>query len=181
MQAWLQRRIPERSGLTAEKPMPTSLRTPSWVAVLYGGFVAGSLDILAAALINRVDPLIIMRAIASGLLGRAAFQGGLPVAALGLLLQWAMSLLIAAIFVFAAGRMSWLSQRWITAGLLYGVVVFVVMEYVVVPLSAAAKPHFTALSLAENLLAMLLFGLIVSFFARDAGPRSPPEQVRDRP
>jgi hypothetical protein len=181
MQAWLQRRIPERSGLTAEKPMPTSLRTPSWVAVLYGGFVAGSLDILAAALINRVDPLIIMRAIASGLLGRAAFQGGLPVAALGLLLQWAMSLLIAAIFVFAAGRMSWLSRRWIAAGLLYGVVVFVVMEYVVVPLSAAAKPHFTALSLAENLLAMLLFGLIVSFFARDAGPRSPPEQVRDRP
>ncbi|MET4570224.1 hypothetical protein [Rhodanobacter soli] len=172
MQAWLQRRIPERSGLTAEKPMPTSLRTPSWVAVLYGGFVAGSLDILAAALINRVDPLIIMRAIASGLLGRAAFQGGLPVAALGLLLQWAMSLLIAAIFVFAAGRMSWLSRRWIAAGLLYGVVVFVVMEYVVVPLSAAAKPHFTAPSLAENLLAMWLFGLIVSFFARDAGPRS---------
>ena len=152
--------------------MPTSLRTPSWVAVLYGGFVAGSLDILAAALINRVDPLIIMRAIASGLLGRAAFQGGLPVAALGLLLQWAMSLLIAAIFVFAAGRMSLLSRRWIAAGLLYGVMVFMVMEYVVVPLSAAAKPHFTALSLAENLLAMLLFGLIVSFFARDAGPRS---------
>jgi len=54
------------------------------------------------------------------------------------------------------------------------------MEYVVVPLSAAAKPHFTALSLAENLLAMLLFGLIVSFFARDAGPRSLPDQVRDR-
>lgn len=166
--------------MAREKPMPTSLRTPSWVAVLYGGFVAGSLDILAAALINRVDPLIIMRAIASGLLGRAAFQGGLPVAALGLLLQWAMSLLIAAIFVFAAGRMSWLSQRWITAGLLYGVVVFAVMEYVVVPLSAAAKPHFTARSLAENLLAMLLFGLIVSFFARGTGPRSSPDQVRGR-
>jgi hypothetical protein len=172
MPARLQRRIPERSELPAEKPVPTNVRTSPWVAVLYGGFVAGSLDILAAALINRLDPLIIMRAIASGLLGRAAFQGGLPVAALGLLLQWAMSLLIAAIFVFAAGRMSWLGRRWITAGLLYGVVVFVVMEYVVVPLSAAAKPHFTALSLVENLLAMWLFGLIVSFFARGAAPRS---------
>ncbi|NMW25862.1 hypothetical protein HFP05_16265, partial [Rhodanobacter denitrificans] len=95
------------------------------------------------------------------------------VAALGLGLQWAMSLLIAAIFVFAAARMSWLGRRWITAGVLYGVAVFVVMEYVVVPLSAAATPHFTALSLAENLLAMWLFGLIVSFFARDTGPRSP--------
>ena len=96
--------------------MPTTVRTTPWVAILYGGFVAGSLDILAAALINWLNPLIIMRAIASGLLGRAAFQGGLPVAALGLLLQWAMSMLIAAIFVFAAGRMSWLSRRWIAAG-----------------------------------------------------------------
>jgi hypothetical protein len=180
MRARLQRRISERSEWPAEKPMPTSIRTPSWVAVLYGGFVAGTLDVLAAALINWLNPLIIMRAIASGLLGRAAFQGGLPVAALGLLLQWAMSLLIAAIFVFAAGRMSWLSRRWIAAGLLYGVVVFVVMEYVVVPLSAAAKPHFTALSFVENLLAMLLFGLIVSFFARGTGSRSPQDQVRGR-
>ncbi|OHC36783.1 hypothetical protein [Rhodanobacter soli] len=153
--------------------MPTTDRTAPWVAILYGGIVAGSLDVLAAALINWLDPLIILRAIASGLLGRAAFQGGLPVAALGLGLQWAMSLLIAAIFVFAAARMSWLGRRWITAGVLYGVAVFVVMEYVVVPLSAAATPHFTALSLAENLLAMWLFGLIVSFFARDTGPRSP--------
>ncbi len=154
--------------------MPTATHTPSRLAILYGGFVAGSLDILAAALINRVDPLIIMRAIASGLLGRAAFQGGLPVAMLGLLLQWAMSLLIAAIFVFAARRLAWLGRRWVAAGLLYGVVVFVVMEYVVVPLSAAAKPHFTALSLLENLLAMELFGLIVAFCARGVGRRSAP-------
>lgn len=152
--------------------MPTASHVSPRLAVLYGGFVAGSLDVLAAALINRVDPLVILRAIASGLLGRAAFQGGLPVAALGLLLQWAMSLLIAAIFVVAARRMAWLGRRWIAAGLLYGVVVFVVMEYVVVPLSAAAKPHFTALSLVENLLAMGLFGLIVAFFARGAGRRS---------
>ncbi|HJW05943.1 MAG TPA: hypothetical protein VJ527_05535 [Rhodanobacter sp.] len=154
--------------------MPTATHTPLRLAILYGGFVAGSLDILAAALINRVDPLIIMRAIASGLLGRAAFQGGLPVAMLGLLLQWAMSLLIAAIFVFAARRLAWLGRRWVAAGLLYGVVVFVVMEYVVVPLSAAAKPHFTALSLLENLLAMELFGLIVAFCARGVRRRSAP-------
>lgn len=154
--------------------MPTATPVSPRLAVLYGGFVAGSLDVLAAALINRVDPLVILRAIASGLLGRAAFQGGLPVAALGLLLQWAMSLLIAAIFVVAARRMAWLGRRWITAGLLYGVVVFVVMEYVVVPLSAAAKPHFTVLSLVENLLAMGLFGLLVAFFARGVGRRPAP-------
>lgn len=135
-------------------------------AILWGGLVAGTIDIGAASLINWIDPLVILRAIASGLLGRAAFAGGLSVSLLGLLLQWAMSLLIAAIFVFAAQRMTWMRRRWIAAGLAYGVVVFVVMEFVVVPLSAAAKPHFTAVSLVENVLAMLLYGLIIAFFAR---------------
>lgn len=148
-------------------------RSAVWAAILWGGFVAGTIDIGAAALINGISPMIILRAIASGLLGPAAFHGGLPVALLGLVLQWAMSLLIAAIFVVAAQRLAWMRQRWIAAGLAYGVVVFVVMEYVVVPLSAAMEPHFTVVSLLENVAAMLLFGLIVSFFARRLQGRAP--------
>jgi uncharacterized membrane protein YagU involved in acid resistance len=135
-------------------------------AIFWGGLVAGTIDIGAASLINMINPLIILRAIASGLLGRAAFAGGLPVSLLGLVLQWAMSLLIAAIFVLAAQRLAWMCRRWFAAGLAYGVVVFVVMEYVVVPLSAANNPHFTPVSLLENVLAMLLYGLIIAFFAR---------------
>lgn len=139
---------------------------PVLSSILCGGLIAGTVDIGAAALINWISPMIILRAIASGLLGPTAFQGGLPVSLLGLVLQWLMSLLIAAIFVVAAQRMAWLRERWIGAGLAYGVVVFLVMEFVVVPLSAAANPHFTIVSLLENVLAMLLFGVIVAFFAR---------------
>ena len=41
--------------------------------------------------------------------------------------------------------------------------------FIVVPLSAIGHvPHFTAVRFMENLLAMLLFGLIVAFFARTA-------------
>ena len=145
--------------------MTDSPRTTG-AAIAWGGLVAGTVDIAAASLINMIDPLVILRAIASGLLGRAAFAGGLPVSLLGLVLQWAMSLLIAAIFVLAAQRLAWMRQRWVAAGLAYGVVVFVVMEFVVVPLSAAKNPHFTAVSLLENVLAMLLYGLIIAFFAR---------------
>jgi len=44
---------------------------------------------------------------------------------------------------------------------------FVVMNYVVMPLSAIGhRPHFTLLLFAENLAAMLLFGLIVAAFVR---------------
>lgn len=151
----------------------TNSRSTTLVAILYGGFVAGTIDIGAASLINGISPLVILRAIASGLLGKTAFQGGLPVSMLGLGLQWVMSLLIAAIFVFAARQLTWLNRRWVSAGMLYGVVVFAVMEYIVVPLSAAwPKPHFTTQSFIENLLAMLLFGLIVAFFARSADTSS---------
>lgn len=152
----------------------TTPRATTLTAILYGGFVAGTIDIGAASLINGISPFVILRAIASGLLGKAAFQGGMPVSLLGLGLQWAMSLLIAAIFVFATRPLAWLKRRWVMAGVLYGAVVFGVMEYVVVPLSAAwPKPHFTTQSFIENLLAMLLFGLIVAFFARRANT-SPP-------
>ncbi len=156
-------------GMLNEDTPMASTRSSTLVAILYGGFVAGTIDIGAASLINGISPLVVLRAIASGLLGKAAFQGGMPVSLLGLGLQWAMSLLIAAIFVFAAQQLAWLNQRWVAAGVLYGVVVFVVMEYVVVPLSASwPKAHFTTPALIENLLAMLLFGLIVAFFARSA-------------
>ncbi|HJR13390.1 MAG TPA: hypothetical protein VJ833_05770 [Rhodanobacteraceae bacterium] len=136
-------------------------------AILVGGLVAGTLDIGAASLINMIDPRVILRFIAGGLLGKAALQGGPAVAWLGLFLQWGMSLLIATIFVFAALRLRWLTARPVLAGLAYGVVVFVVMNYVVVYFSAWHRiNHFTPASFVENLLAMLVFGLIVSISAR---------------
>jgi hypothetical protein len=145
----------------------------SWGPVLLAGFVAGTIDIGAACLINGLSPIIILQAIASGVLGRASFHGGLAAACLGLALQWAMSVLIAAIFVLASRWLLVLRRAWLTAGVAYGVVIFCVMNYLVVPLSAVEHaPHFTALSFAENMLAMLLFGVIIAFFVRDSSPQS---------
>lgn len=138
-------------------------------ATLLGGSIAGAVDIGAAALINTANIAVILQAIASGILGKASFQQGIEAEALGLLLQWAMSIFIAGIFVVAASRVNLLKQHWLAAGLAYGAVVFLVMNYVVVPLSAIGHvPHFTAARLMENLLAMLLFGAIVACFARSA-------------
>lgn len=141
-------------------------------AVLLAGFIAGTIDIGAAAIIFAVHPAIIMQAIASGVLGRAAFFDGIASVTLGLLLQWLMSGIIAAVYVAAARSWPSLRRHWIWCGLLYGVVVFGVMNYVVVPLSAA-YPHnpFTPRTLIESLIAMLLFGVLVAFFARRTQPR----------
>ena len=67
--------------------------------ILLGGLIAGTIDLGAAGLISGLGLITILQAVASGVLGRASFRAGLPAAALGLALQWAMSILIAAIFV----------------------------------------------------------------------------------
>ena len=136
-------------------------------AILLGGLVAGAIDIGAASLITGRSLGYIMQVIAGGLLGKASFEGGAGTMVLGFLLQELMGLLIASAYVMLARGVPVLARRWITSGLVYGVVVFLVMNYVVVPLSAwKSIPHFTALKFSENMLAMLLFGLIVAFFAR---------------
>lgn len=134
-------------------------------ASIYAGLVAGTIDIGAACTINQVGPVPILRFIASGLLGTP-----LPhepwVYCLGMVLQWLMSIIIAAIFVSAAARIPALLRRWIAAGIAYGVVVYFVMTFVVVPLSRAKSGHVTWTSFAENLLAMIVFGLIVAYIAQ---------------
>lgn len=139
-------------------------------AILAGGLIAGTIDIGSAAVINLVSPFLILQAIASGILGRASFFDGVASAMLGLLLQWAMSIIIAAVYVFACRLLPRFRRNWIASGFGYGVVIFFVMNYIVVPLSAARPhhgfPNFTALKFTENMLAMLLFGLIVAWFAQ---------------
>ena len=137
--------------------------------VLYGGLIAGTLDIGAACLINGRAPEIILQAVASGILGKASFRMGMPAAALGLLLQWAMSILIAAIFVVGSSGVSVVRRSWVASGVAYGVVIFFVMNFVVVPLSAAGfSMKFSAAKFIENMLAMILFGLIIAYFGRDS-------------
>jgi uncharacterized membrane protein YagU involved in acid resistance len=144
------------------------LSTRSLVSrALIAGIVAGTVDIGAACLINGAPPFVILHVIASGLIGKSAFDGGLTTVVLGLLLQWAMSMIIAAIFIVAMRRWPALGRRWIASGLAYGAPVYFVMNYVVLPLSAIGHaPRFRLAHFAEDMAAMLLFGLIVAFFAR---------------
>jgi hypothetical protein len=136
--------------------------------ILLGGIFAGTLDIGFASLINSAKPTRILQAIASGLLGKSAFDAGSVTVALGLVLQWAMSIVIAAIFVVATRWRPLLKRYWVKAGLAYGVGIFLAMNYLVLPLSAIGHPpRFRVVYFIENVAAMLLFGIIVAFFARE--------------
>jgi hypothetical protein len=156
-----------------------SLERQLVLTTVTAGLVAGTIDVGAACIINSLSPVVILHAIASGLIGASARTGGLPAALLGLLLQWGMSILIAAIYLAATAVQPALRRRWIPMGIIAGAVIFAVMNYLVVPLSAAPfRPAFTlhalltafsVAKLTENLLAMILFGLIVAYCARNRG------------
>jgi hypothetical protein len=136
-------------------------------AILLGGTIAATIDIGAACLINDRSVPFILHTIAGGILGSRTYAGGNATALLGLALQELMGVLIAAIYVGAARLLPLLARRWMTAGLLYGVVIFFVMNYLVVPLSAwQHHAHFSASKFMLNMAAMLLFGVIVAYFAR---------------
>ena len=82
-------------------------------------------------------------------------------------MQLAISIVIASVYFTASRQISLIRRHWLASGLILGVGVFFVMNYVVVPLSAVARfPHFTLSHLIENMAAMRLFGTIIAWFER---------------
>ena len=77
-----------------------------------------------------------MQSIASGLLGPASFTGGAGSAALGVALHFLIATVATAVFYFASRTLRFLVDQAIPAGLLYGVFVYLFMNFVVIPLSA---------------------------------------------
>src|SRR5262245_6342593 len=112
-------------------------------ATVIGGLVGGAGDILFAitfAGIHGRTPVWLLQTVATGLLGQAAYDNGVPAALLGLVGHFAMSFLWAALFVAVASRVPQLVARPWISGPVYGVLVFLAMRLVVLPLSAFPYP-----------------------------------------
>jgi hypothetical protein len=139
-------------------------------AVLAGGLTAGILDITYAMVaygLIGVSPRVILQSIASGWLGKSAYSGGAPTAALGLASHLLITCVMAAVFIFAARRIGWLRAQPVLAGAAFGLCAFVVMNYVVVPMSAAAVQSPKGVFLVGGVLAhVFLVGLPIALAAR---------------
>jgi hypothetical protein len=151
------------------------LRSGFRTASLVGGSVAGALDIAYACVrgvMNGIAAERVLQSVASGLLGRPAFDGGAVTALLGLGLHFAMTGLMAAFYVAAAGRVPQLRMYWWLAGPVYGAVIYLAMNRVVVPLSAFPGQPF-ALNLSGLAVHMFFVGLPIAFAAARWMPASP--------
>lgn len=145
---------------------PAARRGPL-APILVGGLSAAALDFAAACIVNRLPPITIGQAIASGLLGRAAFQGGPGAALLGAAAHTGILLVAAALYVLAASRWGLLTRRAVLIGPLYGIVVWMVMNWIVVPLSAASLRPPSATDIAVQLVIhALLVGLPIALAAK---------------
>lgn len=141
--------------------------------VLVGTAVAGTADILSAITVwtlRDVAAIRVLQSVASGLLGRDAFAHGASTAWLGVLLHYAIMAVIALVFVLASRRLDVLIRHPLVAGAAYGLLVFLVMTYVVVPLSASPLKPPPPLQVLEGMLIhMVCVGLPISLAAHRFG------------
>ncbi len=136
-------------------------------AILGAGLTAGVFDFTVACVESGKPPLFIGKAVATGWFGKAAIQGGLDVSLIGIASHFAIMLCFAAAFVLAAVREPALRRWFLVAGPLYGAVIFDVMRFIVMPLSAAGygmpKPPVLFFEFAGH---VFLVGLVIATWAR---------------
>lgn len=122
------------------------------LAILLGGLAGGALDILYAFVVYGplsygVTPEQVLQSVAAGWIGREASRaGGMDTALLGLASHFLIATLMAAVYVLLATRIAALTKQALLWGFVYGLILYVAMNYVVVPLSASATGQFATAS-----------------------------------
>jgi uncharacterized membrane protein YagU involved in acid resistance len=150
--------------------------------VILGGSLVAVLDIAAAFALRGAfgsPPIRVLQGIASGVLGPAAFQGGMSTAALGMVLHVVIAFVVAAVYYVVSRWWPGLVRHPVASGLAYGVVVHFIMNEIVLPLSRVAfrrPPWYVALSMV--VIHMVCVGLPISLsVARDGSLRRKAAEV----
>jgi hypothetical protein len=141
----------------------------AWPAILIGGLVAGGLDTIAAYLSFGVR---FPRAIAGGLLGLSAFNGGAGAYVLGLFLEFFIATAAAAVYYAFSRRLEFLKPHFFVCGLFFGIAVYLVMNLVVLPLSAlhVHNPIPIPAMIQGLLVHMFVIGLPIAYSVRRFSP-----------
>lgn len=154
--------------------MPTNHPRPAgaFAALAGGALVIGSLDAAYAIVFwafRGAGPLRIFQSIAAGLLGRSAFSGDLPTAMLGMALHYGISFGIVLVYWTVSRSLDLLTLRPVLCGAIYGVLVYIVMNYAVIPLSATSRPRFLlSWVVCSVIVQAFLIGVPAALFARAA-------------
>jgi hypothetical protein len=141
------------------------------LGVIAAGLAAGILDIFYAFVLGAIrgaSPIRVLQAVASGVLGAEAFRAGPWTAVLGLVLHMAILVVAALVYFVVARRYQVVRRRYLVFGSVFGVGVYLVMNFVVLPLSAipftiAYPPEVVLQGFVSH---ALLVGLPIALFLR---------------
>ena len=132
--------------------------------------VVGTLDIAEVVLfywLRGVAPIRVVQGVATGLLGRASFQGGAGTALLGLALHFFIATVVVCVYHAASRRIALLRRMPVVMGALYGLLVYAFMNAVVLPLSAAGPPKMIVPVVLNGLFAhVFCVGIPTGLLAR---------------
>jgi hypothetical protein len=148
-------------------------------AILYGTLVVGTLDAIDAFVFFGLragsTPIRIFQSIASGWVGRAAYDGGLRTAALGAATHYFIAFGIVATYVALSRRIGALTRHPVPFGIAYGLLAYFVLNRIVIPLSAIGPVPWPPLPVLANGLLIHAFGIglpAALFAAASRPPRS---------
>lgn len=139
--------------------------------ILVTGLLAGVLDGLAAMASYMIkggkNPQVIFKFIASGILGKSAMSGGTEIVLLGVILHLCIALGWTILFFTFYERLKIFVLNWVVTGLLYGVIVWICMNGIVLPLSNVnpLTHSFASVFIGVSVL-MVCIGLPVSYGAK---------------
>lgn len=139
-------------------------------AALIGGLLAAVLDITGAIVLSAfrgVDAIQVLQSVASGFLGREAYRGGAATALLGAATHLGIATTMATAYMLVASRQPRLTRRPWLWGPIFGLLMWMIMYLVVLPLRWPDHfPRFKLEATAGQLFCHLfLVGLPISFVA----------------
>lgn len=140
------------------------------MSIIAAGLLAGILDGTAACVTYMIrggqDPMKVWNFVSSGVFGLDGINGETPMALAGIFFHLCIAMTWALIYFQLYPRLSFLSRNWVVSGLLYGIVVWIGMNLVVVPLSnTPPSPKTVQGVLIGCSILMVFIGLPVSYVA----------------
>lgn len=153
---------PSTSLATAARPAGAG--TLIWIGLLAGVF--DITDNIIFNLFRSITPYQIFQYIASGLIGPRAFHLGWSSVALGVVLHFTIALIWTTVFFLASRKLAFLVRRPVLWGPVYGIIVYIFMEWVVLPRSGIPQPRVISLANRVNGVLALMFciGFAVAMF-----------------
>ena len=150
-----------------------------YFGILMGGLVAGILDIVYAFVLAGLrgsTPLRVLQSVASGALGSEAFKGGAATGALGRALHLGIAVVAAAAYFVGATRSARVRRHYLLCGALFGVGVYLCMNFVVLPLSAVPfKITYTVPVIVQGFVShAILVGLPIAWCLHRFAFHEPP-------